>query len=398
LSVEIFLWKGGNAMALLSDMRSLTENLLKDYDARVEAIAGLRINTKQELNNYRNAHQALTTEQEKALDQHMEALRREVAQACLATNKFLKEMAADQQTLTAEQRQKLGEHMQTLRKQVANANQVTVDFLKKINQDLHAMTSDQRQQLTAQMDSLHHQVSELRQAAATFLADVDSSNRAMAAELGGKLARQRSHLAADTAAFIENVSSAHHEMATHQAQQLDEQSEKLRRSVKDQLGDASQFIRDVNTAHQSMVSKQKQNMVTGRHQLKTNVTATRKQLQVDQNALRTDQAEAARAWATMVLHKQKRTMKKSSTTLPKISESYRILPSSAEPAIRSDDFTVIHGIGPIMAKLLSAAGFSSYKQLASSSPEQLRQVLGKSGRLAKVETWITQAQKLIRWP
>lgn len=360
-------------MALLSDdMRTLAQNLLQDHENRVEAVAGLRTNVRLELNNYRTAQQALSAEQEKALDKYMEALRREVAEASLATCKFLKEVDAHQQTMTAEQRQKLGEHMLSLRGQVA-------DFLKEIDQEHQAMTGEQRQYLAEQMDGLHHQVSDLRQAAATFLGELDKSNQSMADELSLKLTEQRSGLAMDTAAFINTISSAHQEMATQLAQELHQ-------SVSDLRHNAATFLKATDAAHRSMATAQKQSLVKGRNQLMAEVIATREKNHSEQSAVRTDQAEAAKVWANLSQLKQKKIMKKGSATSSQ----------AAEPSDAVDELTVIHGIGPTMARHLYDAGITSFRQLAASNPEQLYLILGKSGKLAKVETWITQAQDLIR--
>ncbi|MBU0492967.1 MAG: hypothetical protein KKB13_14060, partial [Chloroflexi bacterium] len=78
-------------------------------------------------------------------------------------------------------------------------------------------------------------------------------------------------------------------------------------------------------------------------------------------------------------------------------------PPPAEPAVVAppskagvrDDFTVIRGIGPGMQRLLNQdGGIYTFAQLAHSSPDALRQILGDGGRLAQVEKWIEQARQL----
>ena len=255
-------------MALLSgEMRTLVQNFVHDYKARVEAVADLRTNVKLELNNYRTAQQALSAEQEKALDKHKEALRREVAY---------------------------------------------------------------------------------------FLKDTDAAHRSMATAQEQSLVEGRNQLNAEVTATREKLRSEQNAMATAQEQSL----------------------------------------VEGRNQLNAEVTATREELH-------TDQAEAAKIWANISQLKQKNRMtldvaprvKKGSATSSQAAESAWRMASPAEPV---DDLKVIHGIGSGMAKHLNDAGISSFAQLAASTPEQLRQVLGKGGKLAKVETWITQAQDLIQ--
>lgn len=369
-------------MALLSDdMRILAQNLLQEHDNRMEAVADLRTNVRQGLNNNRTVQRALSAEQEKALAKYMEVLRCEVAEASLATRKFLKEVDAYQQTMSAEQRQKLGEHMLSLRGQVT-------DFLKEIDQEHQAMTGEQRQYLAEQMDGLHHQVSDLRQAAAAFLGELDKSNQSMAEELNLKLIEQRSGLATDTAAFINTISSAHQEMATQLAQELHQSVSTLRRN-------AATFLKASGAAHRSMATAQKQGLTKGRDQLMAEVTATREKYQAELGVVRIDLAEAAKIWANISHLKQKSRIKKGPAKSSRAAESARGTDSPAEPS-GPDDFKVIHGIGHGMANLLYTAGISSFAQLAASTPEQLRQVLGKTGKLAKVESWIAQAQDLIR--
>ena len=242
-------------------MGVVAQNILKDYKIRVEAVGDLRTNVRLELNNYRTVQMAISAEQKKALDKYMEVLRREVAEASLATR------------------------------------------------------------------------------------------------------------------------SAHQEMSTQLAQELSDQYVKLRHNV-------ATFLKATAAAYRSMATAHKQSLIKGRKQLMDEVTATR-------SAVRTDQAEAATIWANISQLKQKNRMKKGPATSSRAAESAWEMAFPAEPS-GPDDFKVIHGIGPGMAKHLYTAGISSFAQLAASTPEQLRQVLGKDGKLAKVETWITQAQDLIR--
>jgi len=68
-----------------------------------------------------------------------------------------------------------------------------------------------------------------------------------------------------------------------------------------------------------------------------------------------------------------------------------------EPRVSSpDDLTAIHGIGPVMQQRLKAAGILTYAQLAHTTPAELRQRLGKLGRFANVEKWVTDARKLVK--
>jgi predicted flap endonuclease-1-like 5' DNA nuclease len=71
-------------------------------------------------------------------------------------------------------------------------------------------------------------------------------------------------------------------------------------------------------------------------------------------------------------------------------------PETPQPEpVRPDDLTLIHGIGPKIAKILREAGIDTFKSLAQSGPEALREVLQAAKintRLADPESWPAQAQ------
>lgn len=71
-------------------------------------------------------------------------------------------------------------------------------------------------------------------------------------------------------------------------------------------------------------------------------------------------------------------------------------PQVVEEEVAPDDLMTIQGIGPTMQKRLNEGGIRTYAQLAQSTADELRELLGDIGRLAKVEWWIEQAQDLIR--
>jgi predicted flap endonuclease-1-like 5' DNA nuclease len=71
-------------------------------------------------------------------------------------------------------------------------------------------------------------------------------------------------------------------------------------------------------------------------------------------------------------------------------------PAARVQAAASDDLTAISGIGVGMKQRLNQGGIRSFAQLAHSTPEELREVLGNAGRLAKVNNWIKEAQDLLK--
>ena len=69
---------------------------------------------------------------------------------------------------------------------------------------------------------------------------------------------------------------------------------------------------------------------------------------------------------------------------------------TAEEAKRHpDDLTVISGIGPKSQERLNRAGIYTYKQLAQSSPEGLREALGELPPGAAVDDWVAGARELL---
>ena len=68
---------------------------------------------------------------------------------------------------------------------------------------------------------------------------------------------------------------------------------------------------------------------------------------------------------------------------------------TAAKIVASDDLTKIEGIGPKAAELLNNAGVASYRQLAATSPEQIKAILEQGGGIMATmnpSTWPDQAQ------
>jgi predicted flap endonuclease-1-like 5' DNA nuclease len=62
-------------------------------------------------------------------------------------------------------------------------------------------------------------------------------------------------------------------------------------------------------------------------------------------------------------------------------------------ASRSDDFTLISGVGPVISQMLIDAGITTFETLAAASPTRLRAVLGDLiERLADEEDLLRQAK------
>ena len=78
-----------------------------------------------------------------------------------------------------------------------------------------------------------------------------------------------------------------------------------------------------------------------------------------------------------------------------IEESAVVEPAKAETAqAKSDDLTVINGIGPTFAKRLQAAGITTFQALASASPEHVKEVAKLADWQANPADWIAAAKAL----
>jgi len=67
-------------------------------------------------------------------------------------------------------------------------------------------------------------------------------------------------------------------------------------------------------------------------------------------------------------------------------------PSSSASAADVDDLTRVNGVGPKVAKVLGAAGITTYAHLAQMEVTDLRQLMREARISASVETWPAQAK------
>lgn len=59
-----------------------------------------------------------------------------------------------------------------------------------------------------------------------------------------------------------------------------------------------------------------------------------------------------------------------------------------------DDLTAIRGIGVSKGNRLNAAGIRTYEQLARTTPQQLKKILGSLAVGVQLERWIARANEL----
>ena len=237
-----------------------------------------------------------------------------------------------------------------------------------------------------------------------------------------------------TAQELAEYHSAHQAMAEEQRQRLDEDEQELdeqesarrAQAAEDARGrgeyvatlksDTGAMLGEFQTVHQAMAEEQRQ-------RLDEQQSARRAQAAEMRGALQADLSEARRVWTSFAKLMQNRRARRQAAPPPpptpaeESAESRSFLdrfvrrqaapppPTPAEepaaPAApvqeaAADDLTAIRGIGASMQKRLNEAGIRTFAQLTNRTADDLRELLGDVGRLAKVQEWIEQAQDLIR--
>ena len=232
-----------------------------------------------------------------------------------------------------------------------------------------SLNSEMRQ-LTENLLGAHGErvaaVAGIRTSTAQELADFHAAHQEMSAEQRARLAEQRDVMASETRAFLVAADAAHQEMSAEQRARLAEQRDGLASDTRAWRG-----------------------------------------------TLQADQGDARRVWSSFAELMQERRSKGQAAPAPVAPPPPpRPTPATATPSrsggdttrapaappqkAAEDDLTAIGGIGVGMKQRLNQGGIRSFAQLAHSTPEQLREVLGNAGRLAKVNNWIKEAQDLLQ--
>ena len=169
----------------------------------------------------------------------------------------------------------------------------------------------------------------------------------------------------------------------------------------------AQELADFHAAHQEMSAEQRARLAEQRDGLASDTRAWRGTLQADQG-------DARRVWSSFAELTQERRSKgqaapapvappppprpapRAAATPSRAGGDTTRAPAAPPQKAAEDDLTAIGGIGVGMKQRLNQGGIRSFAQLADSTPEQLREVLGNAGRLAKVNNWIKEAQDLLQ--
>jgi predicted flap endonuclease-1-like 5' DNA nuclease/uncharacterized protein (UPF0335 family) len=396
-------------MPLSDDVRQLSRNLLQAYDSRLMAVRGIRSQTAQELAEFKAARRSLAAEQHRRLGNHRQRLADQVARLRREASDWLGDTHATQQSVARQQRRWLDEQTTQLR-------QETGAFLGEMASEHQSMSIEQRQRLDEQHRQLVEEVNRLRHEAGDFLKELQIANQSVAAEQRHHLDEHVGRLRCETGTLMGDLRAARQVMAAGQRRQLDEHIGRLRRETGMLMGNLHTVRRAMAKGQRKWLGDQMQNLATERMGMAAAVGDLR-------NKLQKDRAEARRAWSSFGKLKQQRQARSGQSVTASPSAARLATPFQAEQAVAAspatgpaplspvpglaglaeapaaysrpaDDLTAIHGIGQAMRNRLNKGGIHTYSQLGAQTPEALRDLLGDMGRLANVENWILEAQRL----
>lgn len=382
-------------MSLPDEMRQLTEHLLKAHEDRMTAVAGIRENTATDLAGFQEARQAMSVQQQQRLRAYIIQLQENVQSLRHEAALFLQDQDAAHRTMAAQQQQQLAEEHIRLAAE-------TEAFLVNFGNAHQMMAVQQQAELKEYMDRLGHNVDKLRSETTAFMEDLNAVHQAMAVQQSQQLTEGHVILSAETAAFLNALDTAHQTMTSEQQQELSEYLSTLKQNVDKLRHNALVFVEELGVTRQAMADEQRQCLSEERTRLALEMAEMRGKLQAAQNELRAVQDQARHIWNEFtVMVRQQNSGEQFPVPVP-ITIEETLPPVEVQPAEKPapeqaspDDLTVIVGIGAGMQKRLNEAGIHTWAQLAASTPERLREVLGGvSRRLAKVEEWIEQSREL----
>ena len=245
---------------------------------------------------------------------------------------------------------------------------------------LTGLQSRRRAMAAAQRRRLGEQRDELSASGRTFLADAATVRSAKAAnerqfrdaleaERHSLAREQRTDLAAFVAKLRTDVTVLVRVFAETRQDMADEQRERLAAFVEELQTDTAALVADIGAARQEMADEQRERLATERLRLAAKVSKLRR-------ALQDDSGEASRLWRSLDALKRGR----------------RVQPAPRAVPAERDDLTQVKGLGPATERRLNDAGIVSLAQLATSSPDEIRQALGNAGARANVNDWIKEAR------
>ncbi|MCL5103273.1 MAG: hypothetical protein M1133_04055 [Armatimonadetes bacterium] len=189
-------------------------------------------------------------------------------------------------------------------------------------------------------------------------------------------------ICSDTAQTLSEFHAAHQRMATEQRRKLSEQIDSLRSTV-------ASTLNTLDESHHKMAAELRDKLNNERERLLSDVSTMRNDLQVDHG-------KARKAWTDFNTQMRRRRAKGLGVATKKAAASHATASAphaTTKPKMAHDDLTTIAGIGANRMQCLNGMGIFTFAQLATSTPQKIRNAFGASGRLANVEQWIKDARK-----
>ncbi|MCJ7620605.1 MAG: hypothetical protein MUP64_10360 [Anaerolineae bacterium] len=265
---------------------------------------------------------------------------------------------------------------------VAGIRLATTQELAEYHSAHQAMAEEQRQRLDEDQQELDEQ---------------ESARRAQAAEDARGRGEYVATLKSDTGAMLGEFQTAHQAMAEDQRQRLDEQQSARRAQAAEMRGALQADLSEARRVWTSF-AKLMQNRRARRQAAppppptpaKEPDRRARRQAAPPPPPTPAEESAESRSFLDRFVRRQ------AAPPPPPTPAEEPAAPAAPVQEAAADDLTAIRGIGASMQKRLNEAGIRTFAQLTNRTADDLRELLGDVGRLAKVQEWIEQAQDLIR--
>ena len=265
---------------------------------------------------------------------------------------------------------------------VAGIRLATAQELAEYHSAHQAMAEEQRQRLDEDEQELDEQ---------------ESARRAQAAEDARGRGEYVATLKSDTGAMLGEFQTVHQAMAEEQRQRLDEQQSARRAQAAEMRGalqaDLSEARRVWTSFAKLMQNRRARRQAAPPPQptpAKEPDRRARRQAAPPPPPTPAEESAESRSFLDRFVRRQ------AAPPPPPTPAEEPAAPAAPVQEAASDDLTAIRGIGASMQKRLNEAGIRTFAQLTNRTADDLRELLGDVGRLAKVQEWIEQAQDLIR--
>jgi len=301
----------------------------------------------------------------------------------------------------------LAEDMTRLRDEIETLRGTRSSFIRNLKRDVGEMKADFRKERMEMgretRDDLKNHVLALKEEVADMKSDFLRGHAEMADTMRDHLHSFIGGLKDEVADLLSGYRDHRNEASRETKKGLLVFIANIKYSVLHMAHNVSEMMTGFQKDHADMARKGKVERKSFRSSLNQDVTDLRE-------AFAEDISGAHKAWvgptsAERKAQAMRRAREEAKREKAEVSAEVREEPSAAmtpkaevreEPsaAMTPDDLMTIQGIGAGMQGRLNEAGIFTFVQLAKSNPQELRQALGKLGRMANVEEWIGQAKQL----